>query len=232
MSTLIQGLVGLFWTAAYVEIAYRGLRERTYGMPIVALWFNITWEFYWSVVERPPGQTSLMTTAQIIVDAVWLAVDAVILFSVLRYGPAEFRALPRWAFYLLFAVTGLLVVPIQVILTRDFDRLLIVPVVFGSNLLMSALFIAMLLSRRSRRGQSLSIGTNKLLGTALAAVGVSLYAPDRLFTDTPLLPVLYAGTLALDLGYLLLLATTGRPAATAARAGRSPRITAPEVHAT
>lgn len=204
-STVIQGLVGLFWTAAYVEIAYRGLRDKTYGMPIVALFFNLNWEFYWSFIERPPGQESLMSTAQLVVNVVWLAIDVLILVSVLRYGPREFPTLSPPAFYGLLVITAVLVATIHVILTRDFERKLIVPLVFGSNLLMSALFITMLLHRGSRRGQSLTIAVNKMTGTVLASIGVLLYTPEGLFTDTALLPTLYVGTFVLDLIYMVLL---------------------------
>lgn len=204
-STVIQGLVGLFWTAAYVEIAYRGLRDKTYGMPIAALFFNLSWEFYWSFIERPPGQEWLMSTAQLVVNVTWLLIDVLILISVLRYGPREFPALSPPAFYGLLAVTAVLTAVINVILTRDFDRKLIVPLVFGSNLMMSALFIAMLLNRGSCRGQSLTIAVNKMTGTVLASIGVLLYAPEGLFTDTVLLPALYVGTFVLDLIYMTLL---------------------------
>ena len=204
LSTLIQALVGLFWTATYVEIAYRGNRDRTYGMPIVALWFNLTWEFYWAFVERPPGQP-LMSTTQIVVDVAWLAIDIFILISTVRFGPREFPTLRPWAFYGRFTMTAVLAATVEVILTRDFNHKLVVPVVFGGNLMASGLFIAMLLNRGSRRGQSMRIGVNKLIGSGLASIGVSFYAPPELFTDTALLPVLYVGVFVLDLVYLVLL---------------------------
>ena len=206
---MLQGLVGLFWTMAYLEIAYRGFRDKTYGMPIVALWGNITWEFYWVFVERPPGQTALMSTAQLVINVVWLSIDVLIVISVLRYGRREFPTLRASEFYALLILSGGFSALIQVILTRDFDRMLIVPVVFGSNLIMSGLFIAMLLARRSRRGQSMSIAATKLAGSALASIAVHFYAPPELFTATALLPVLYVGIFALDALYLVLLGAPG-----------------------
>lgn len=211
-ATFIQGIVGLFWTATYIEIAYRGNRDRTYGMPLVALWFNITWEFYWSFIQRPPGQDSFMSTAQIIVDTVWLIFDVFIVYTVVRYGPREFPSLRKGLFYLGIAATAPLTAVIEVMLTRGFDHLLVVPLVFGSNLMMSGLFISMLLARRSRRGQSVTIAVNKMLGSALAAVGVWLYAPSSLFTATALLPVLYIATFVLDLAYVVMIATMFGPA--------------------
>lgn len=210
MSTFAQGLVGVFWTLTYIEIIYRGVRNKTYGMPIIAFWANIVWEFYWTFIQRPPGSSPLMSTAQLIVDATWLAFDCMIMLTVLRYGPREFPEVRKLFFYSGLAVSGVLTAVIEVLLTRGFDRMLIVPVVFGSNLLMSALFIQMLLARRSRRGQSVTIALNKLLGTAFASVGVYLYAPKSVFTATALLPVLYAGCFILDMTYLVMIATMYR----------------------
>lgn len=224
---VIQGFVGLFWTLVYVEVAWRGVRERTYGMPLVALGANITWEFYWTFVERPPGTTRLMSYAQSTVDCVWLLVDAVILWTLLRNGRREFPMLSAWGVRALVAVALLTTGTVEVILNRDFDGRLVVCVAFGQNLMMSALFLAMLYSRGSLRGQSVTIAANKLAGTVLASVGVAFFAPPQLFTDTLLLPVMYVATFVLDLMYLLAVLRLARrspadvppPARTAPAAG-------------
>ena len=40
----------VFWLAAYVLIIRRGLKDRTFGMPIAALCGNIAWEVLFSHV--------------------------------------------------------------------------------------------------------------------------------------------------------------------------------------
>ena len=43
----LSGLV--FWILVYVLMIRRGLRDRSYGMPMVALCLNIVWETYFSL---------------------------------------------------------------------------------------------------------------------------------------------------------------------------------------
>ncbi len=44
---------GIFWTITYILIIQRGLRDHTYGMPLVALCANISWEFIFSFILPP-----------------------------------------------------------------------------------------------------------------------------------------------------------------------------------
>ena len=81
---------GAFWTFTYILMIRRGFLDTTYGMPLVALCANISWEFIFSFlyphgpVQRP-------------VNIVWFSVDLVILFQIVRYGPREFdEAPPGW----------------------------------------------------------------------------------------------------------------------------------------
>jgi hypothetical protein len=66
--------------------------------------------------------------------------------------------------------------------------------------MMSVLFIVMLSHRRCLRGQSISIATCKLLGTALASLAFYLYSP--LSHRSVLLPFLYIATLFYDVIYV------------------------------
>lgn len=45
--TLMLGS-GAFWTLTYVLMIRRGFVDRTYGMPLVALGANVSWEFIFS----------------------------------------------------------------------------------------------------------------------------------------------------------------------------------------
>src|SRR5690606_39450863 len=44
---------GLFWLLAYLFIIYRGFKDLTYGMPIVAFVGNIAWEFIYGLGLEP-----------------------------------------------------------------------------------------------------------------------------------------------------------------------------------
>jgi hypothetical protein len=41
---------GIFWTITYLLIIRRGFLDHTYGMPLIALCANLTWEFIFSFV--------------------------------------------------------------------------------------------------------------------------------------------------------------------------------------
>ena len=79
---------------------------------------------------------------------------------------------------------------------------------FGQNLMMSALFIAMLYRRRSLRGQSLGIAICKLIGTGLASLAFYLYS--SLSHHSLVLPVLYVAILVYDAIYVGLVAAYER----------------------
>ena len=184
---------GAFWTLTYLLILRRSSLDQTYGMPLVALCANISWEFLFSFIFPPQ-------IIQHVVNLIWFSLDLIILTQLLRYGPRELTDLPKWAFY---ALVGLA-------LTTSFFMVLLITVVFhdsagvyaafGQNLMMSVLFIAMLYRRRSLRGQSMSIALCKLLGTALASLAFYLYSP--LSHRSVLLPFLYIAILFYDVIYV------------------------------
>lgn len=92
MSTALAAGAGLCWTLAYLLIIRTGLRERTYGMPVVAFCCNISWEFIYGFVRPSSG-------IQHVVNIVWFLLDCAIGYTVVRFGPEEFPYLPRRVFY-------------------------------------------------------------------------------------------------------------------------------------
>jgi len=133
------------------------------------------------------------------VNLVWFCFDAVILVQILRYGPREFADLPKRVFYSLFGLTLASSFFVVLLMTTEFhDKGTYAA--FGSNLMMSVLFIMMLYRRRSLRGQSMSIAICKLAGTALASLAFFLYSP--LSQRSVLLPFLYLTIFAYDAIYV------------------------------
>jgi hypothetical protein len=186
---------GLCWTLAYILILRRAWKDRSYGMPLAALGANLGWEFFFSFVmpHRPP---------QLQVDRVWLLFDLGLLFQTIRFGRSEVKdeILRKWfPGVVAFAVVlGYLMVRA---VTLEFDDPEGVYSAFGQNLMMSVLFIAMLVSRGSARGQSIWIAILKMVGTILPSV---LF--HRTHPDSGLLNLLYLSILVFDAGYCLLLA--------------------------
>jgi hypothetical protein len=82
---------GVLWTITYLLIIRRGFLDRTYGMPLVALCANLSWEFIFSFLF-PHGPL------QRPVNVVWFSLDLIILYQLLRYGPREFARLSKKLF--------------------------------------------------------------------------------------------------------------------------------------
>ena len=183
---------GAFWTLTYLLIIRRGFIDETYGMPLVALCANISWEFIFSFLY-PHGPV------QHPVDLVWFSLDLIILFQLLRYGPREFADLTKREFYAMFGLALATSFCAILSVTQEFDDWDGAYSAFGQNLLMSTLFVAMLRARGSPRGQSVPIAIFKMLGSGLASIAFYLYSP--LSEGSVLLPFLYIATLVFDLIY-------------------------------
>jgi len=185
---------GILWTMAYILIFRRGLKDRTYGMPLAALAANFAWEAIFSFLlpHKPP---------QLYIDRVWFLFDVGLVWQALRYGRAEMphpwlaRRFPWVA-----SATFLCAFTAVWTTTQQFEDWNGMYAAFGQNLMMSVLFVAMLLRRDDIRGQSLWIGITKMAGTVLPSLLFYLKYPDA-----PLLNFLYVAIFLFDLLYCILL---------------------------
>jgi hypothetical protein len=186
---------GIFWTLAYIFIIARGFQDSTYGMPFVSLCLNITWEFIFSfyIIHEKP---------QRYVDRFWVALDVIILFQLIVFGKSYFLpTLSYTAFYLIILVAIVLSFLLIVLITKQTnDTKHGKYTAFGSNLLMSILFVNMLLQRNSIAGQSIYIALFKMLGTTAASIYFYRNNPKN-----KLLNFLYITTFLFDLAYFILL---------------------------
>jgi hypothetical protein len=77
-------LIGaIVWIVAYVIFIVRGQRDRASPMPVVAVCLNITWEFVYTFIWPPEWPVLLP------IRLTWLALDAVILWQVLRWAARD-----------------------------------------------------------------------------------------------------------------------------------------------
>jgi hypothetical protein len=155
---------GLCWTIAYILIIRRGFIDRTYGMPVVALCANISWEFIFSYMY--PHESP-----QLQVNMVWFLFDVFIFYQVLRNGDNLFyrrvsRALFLSAFPFILALSFCAVL----FVTYEFNDFQGRYAAFGQNFMMSVLFAAFLVNRGNASGQSLYIALFKMIGTILPSV--------------------------------------------------------------
>jgi hypothetical protein len=219
---IIQSCAGLLWTLAYILIIRQGRRDRVYGMPIVALAANITWEFWYSLVDLPPLPDPSKRAAQFVVNFVWFAFDLAIVWQTLRYGPRQFAWLGRKGFYAMLALTLAVTGPSVVLINNEFHDGYAIRGTFLQTLAMSGLFLGMLNARRSLAGQSLGIALAKMGGTLLASLGVFLYPPAPVYRHSVLLPFVYVAIFVLDLAYAGMVWRLGRKA----RASETEPVTA------
>ena len=163
----------ILWMAAYYFIIVQGFRDKAYGMPMLALALNITWEFTAFVFcERPVALWAW-------IEGIWLGIDLVILYQFIRYGRRE--ALPSGLshqFYPLTIITlaGCFIFHYTWLKFWD-DKLLFVNA-FIINLVMSILFIQLWWKRHpSDKGLSIPAAWCKLAGTALTSIQCGIFLP-------------------------------------------------------
>ncbi len=213
LGLLVGGLSSLFWTLTYVLILRQAARDRAYGMPLVALAANLSWELIFLGVTLHHG----VYDARLAMLLPWTLLDLGILVQCFRYGRADFSH-PFVVRYFHLGLTGIIVFAFAVLgsFVRQLDDAIGWYAAFGQNLMMSILFVCMFLRRDSLRGQSVSIGVAKLLGSFFAFVLALFWSPPTLHEHwdallpaayhpiAPLLLTLYAGILCFDVLYVAL----------------------------
>lgn len=194
LAHMLQIGSGLFWTITYLLILRRGFLDQSYGMPMLALCANLSWEFIFSFVFPHPQP-------QLYINYLWLLFDVGILVQYVLLGRRDFPAhLPRSLFYPTFGLSLLLTALYIVQISREFNDFLGIYAAFAQNLLMSVLFLRLLLQRNSSRGQSIYIALSKMAGTVLPSVLFYLYFPH-----SGLLFLLFCSIFIFDMVYFLML---------------------------
>ncbi|MFJ8262987.1 hypothetical protein ACIQ4I_13705 [Rummeliibacillus sp. NPDC094406] len=191
--SILQLGTGLFWIFAYILIIKRGFQDKNYGMPMVAICANISWEFIFTFIFPNQGP-------QIIITFIWFLLDIIILFQYLIYGLKEIKkGTSVEYFYLSFFITLALSFLIIVAMTYEFNDVEGKYAAFSQNLMMSGLFISLLLSRGNTSGQSSNIAIFKMLGSLFAGIAFFIYF------RTDLITILSIATFIYDLIYIILL---------------------------
>jgi len=208
------GLSSVFWTLAYLLIIRRAARDQSYGMPLVALAANLSWELIFLVVTI--AKDGLDIRLALILP--WTMFDFAIAAQCYRYGRRDFANLlvaRYWPIALPLIVAFAAAVLLSII--HEFADAIGWYCAFGQNLMMSILFVAMFLRRDDLRGQSIYIAACKLLGTLFAFVLAVFWSPptlhehwttllpDRYTPVAPLIVTLYAGVFAFDVIYVAML---------------------------
>jgi len=185
---------GIFWSLTYILIIWRGFKDRSYGMPMVALCANISWEFIFAFVYPP-------NPPQLYINIAWFCLDLVIVFQFLYFAPRVFDSLlPKGWLYPTAALSLVIAFSLVLGITQQFENWNGAYAAFGQNLMMSILFVVMLCRRDTLNGQSLYIGIFKMIGTLLPSI--LFYARD---SSSLLMNSLYISIFIFDALYVVIL---------------------------
>lgn len=161
--------MGLFWILTYILIIIRGFQDQSYGMPMVAICANISWEFMFAFIYPQNELQQKMTM-------IWFALDLIIVMQYLYYGRKEFKKyLSSMLFYASFFITLGISFLILRVVTQEFNDFDGRYTAFSQNLMMSGLFISLLFWRGNLKGQSIYIAIFKMVGTFFASIAFLFY---------------------------------------------------------
>ncbi|WP_434385401.1 hypothetical protein [Melittangium boletus] len=159
----VVGEVGcVLWVVAYGFIIRQCFQDKSYGLPLIAICMNLAWEFLASWVLPNPVPLWLFF------DRVWFFVDLIIVYQLVRYGPA-LQGVPelREHFHAIVLGTVMLSVFGLYAFHVQYHDLLGLMGAFMVNLVMSVAFVFFYFARRQQDGRGLSVPAAwcKMLGT-------------------------------------------------------------------
>jgi len=176
---------GLLWTLTYILIIIKGHRDKTYGMPLLALCLNLSWEFIFAFLfpHKPP---------QNIINMIWFSFDLIIAYQFIRYAKIK-MLIPSFRRNAGFkaSVCAIICFVILYDVTTQLPDLGGYYSAFTQNLLMSILFCFMIWHRKNLEGQSLYIAIFKMLGTILPSILFYSRYPENFYLNTMYLSILF-----------------------------------------
>ena len=222
--TVLALVGGIFWTIVYIDIIYRGFKDKSCGMPLMVLGLNWAWEFIFAFMGDPffPEGSFFHVTDQApvqrMVDGVWFLFDCVILYLKIKYGRDEYnKALPGFGKKMFIPYVALILfISFQAVwfISIELEDHQGAYAAYQQNIFISALYIPMLLRRGNTDGQSMLIAICKCLGTIApdiegAVVLLKYYhvpASKFLLMETmPYMKLLIGSCLLFDIIYIITL---------------------------
>jgi hypothetical protein len=167
------------WILVYILIIVAASKARTFGVPVLAIALNFTWELYFAVWQP---QATLALRA---VNWTWLLLDAVIVYQLAHFGREQVRPELRKHFNLLLGALLGIALAGHATFHGWFTHLQIFPdsgsAISGMfiNLIMSVLFVFLALDRPDSRGLSYSAAWAKCIATALITAGLAIQYSSR-----------------------------------------------------
>jgi hypothetical protein len=196
MEILLSLISGLCWSIVYIETIRVGFRDKSYGMPFVALALNIAWEGLYSWLDFSNGDTG----PQAWINLIWFLLDIVIVVTYFKYGRKEWpkqlnqKLFVPWTFLIL-----ILAFACQYMFHMEFGKSGPIYSAFLQNLIMSILFMVMLVNRNAGYGQSVTVAVCKWIGTLAPTILIGI------IRDIPLVIVLGIFCTVFDVIYIFFL---------------------------
>ncbi|KAI1389673.1 uncharacterized protein F4822DRAFT_399218 [Hypoxylon trugodes] len=81
---------GAMWTITYILYVVQAYRDKSYGMPLVSLCANISWELLYGVVYPT-------SVGQFVAFTSWLITDIGIVYVTIKFGPSQWKQAPMVA---------------------------------------------------------------------------------------------------------------------------------------
>jgi len=170
----------VLWIVAYVLIIRRSFTDRTYGMPMLCVALNFTWEFIYAV--QFPFRESIVVE---LLRWAWLVTDVVIVYQLFRYGrDNQMVPLIKQYFYPICVAMFVSAYLGQLAVHYSFFNDGFKPDRLGYtngyiiNLVMSMLFISMYFSRPNLQGLSVGAAWAKMLGTGILSAASFISMTD------------------------------------------------------
>lgn len=198
ITLFLAATFNVMWLILYALVIRRGFQEKSFGIPVVALMFNLSWDITGAFIYPNPAPQNYF-------DAVYVVIDLIILYQVLRFWRTElplFVSQPK-VFYVWLAVIFALSMGLTLTFIVEFNDIPTTRSAFIDTLICSALFIGMFYGRPGLRGQSWLIAMCKVIGTGSILVLMNIH-PWPGTENSALLPMLYIAIFSLDAIYALL----------------------------
>ena len=194
--SLLLLISSISWTTVYIAAIRIGYRDRTYAVPAISIALNFAWESIYAVWGFWTSEG-----IRVWIRLIWAALDLGIIVTFLTFGRREF---PAYITRDIFIACSVLMFAIAFVTQMGFIAEFGPPsanayTAFLQNALMSGLYIGMLMSRGTARGQNMTIAVCKCIGTIAPSIDTAL------FSKSPLVVVLGCICVVLDVIYVVYL---------------------------
>ena len=196
----------LCWAIAYILIIRQCFKQRTYGLPLVAIAMNFTWEIQYSLVQPPRCDNGSVDVVKAAMILAWAVLDAFIVWQLFRYGRSQ-QTIEEIRRYFPFVVVGALLLAMAGNLTfarfhpdesAPLSGLII-------NFVMSLLFIFLLFSRPALQGIGWGASWFRVAGNSIIFFANIFLLEENRPSMRGFVMFLFAGTALFDIIFMLLL---------------------------